>query len=575
MAVAAHERRTGPSWLIDLAVLTAVAVVIYAVILLASTSRDVLVGERPISLSPKDLPLYASLSLGRMLAAYLLSLLFTLGYGYVAAYNPHARRVMIPLLDVLQSIPLLSFLPIFVLSFIALFNGHRIGVELAAILLIFTSQVWNLTFSFYHSLLRIPRQLHEANRSFHVEGWLRFRYLELPAATIGLVWNSMLSWANGWFFLMASEMFILGDRSFQLPGLGSYLQTAANRSDISAILYGVFTLIVLIVLLDRLVWQPLVIWSQRFKLQEMGPLEESAPFLAGLVSRSQTLRWLNKRILTPLSERLDARFAPKTDEEVPRDRRTAVMTKQGLRYGATFAVLGAIVFGTVKGASMLAGLDGSDGLALLTDSGASLARVAAAQAIALAWTLPVGVAIGMSRQRARIFQPLIQITASIPATALFPILLLLLLDLPAGVEIAAIVLLVMAAQWYLLFNIIAGLSAIPEELKQTANLYSIRGLTLWRSLILPSIMPNLLTGLVVSTAASWNATIVAEYFRFGGEAESTVGLGSRIALASAAGDMPVLLASTLTMVVIVLCVNRFLWKPLQETSATHYVQETA
>ena len=521
-----------------------------------------------ISRSPWALPLYATYSLGRMGAAYVASLVFALVYAYAAARNRTAERLLLPLLDILQSIPVLSFLPGVMLAMVALFPMRQIGLELGSILLIFTGQVWNLAFSFYASLKGLPQELVEASRTYRFGRWQRFYQLELPFGTIGLVWNSMMSVAGGWFFLMACEMFQLGNRDFRLPGLGSYLQTAANDGDTASILWGLAAMITVILMLDQLLWRPLIAWAEKFKFEQVeGGDAPQSMVLAGL-GRSSMLAWLMRKAVAPWWEMVTLRMARREAAEV---RETAPDVWRGLvARGLGLAVLVIVLFGAMRAGRSLLELTVSDLVALGRGAEATLGRVALALAIGTLWTVPVGVMIGLRPRLAAVAQPLAQIAASVPATALFPIVLLVLIRMGGGMGIAAIVLMLLGTQWYLLFNIIAGAQAIPTDLKEAASVYRFSGWDRWRLLILPGIFPYLVTGLVTAAGGAWNASIIAEYFHFQGRVMSTTGLGATISHATDSGNFQLLLASTMVMSLVVVTINRLVWKRMYRLAQTRY-----
>lgn len=533
-----------------------------------------------LSLSPLALPLYAGYSLLRMLLAYGLALLFTLLYGHVAATHRQAERVLIPLLDVLQSIPILSFLPAAVLALVAAFPHSNLGLELASILLIFTSQVWNMTFSFYHSVLTLPRDLVEVCRLLRLRPWQRFLTLELPASLIGLVWNSLMSWAGGWFFLMAAEQFTLGAQSFRLPGLGSYLQLAADRGDLGALALGLLTLIGLIVALDVCVWRPLVAWAERFKLEEQAEVAPPRSIVLELLRASPVLRWLRRRVGRPLWEAftmvLNQLQPLPTLQETPAattagwKRRMWVGVRRGVT-GLALISLGLLVGWVLwQGGQLLLQVPAATWGRLLLATGATWLRTLVALAIGVLWTVPVGVAIGLSPRWSRRLQALVQIVASIPATALFPALVAVLLTLPGSLSLAAILLMLLGTQWYVLFNVIAGAMAIPRDLLEAAALFEVKGWRRWRTLILPAIFPFLVTGLITASGGAWNASIVSELVQFHGETFQTFGLGAEIAAAAAAGNYPVLLAGTLLMAAAVVLLNRLIWKRLYRLAEQRY-----
>jgi NitT/TauT family transport system permease protein len=546
--------------------------VFYAILVLARSWFGPFNPHVEISRDPSHLPLYAAYSLLRITIAYILSLAFTLVYGYVAAYNPRAERVMIPLLDILQSIPVLSFLPGVMLAMVALFPRHQIGVEMGAILLIFTGQVWNMAFSFYSSLKSIPREMREAAKIYRFSGYQRFTQFELPYAAIGLVWNSMMSVAGGWFFLMACEMFVLGTNDFRLPGLGSYLQTAASAGDTEAILWGVGTMIAVIVLLDQIVWRPIIAWAEKFKMEQVESTDAPESWFLNLVQHSRLLVRLRKRVLRPLRERLNLHFAREFGSEQQEGAPAAWKVWLG-RAIAAIAVL-AVCYAMVRTVGMLMELNASDFRQIMEGAGATFGRVLVALLIGALWTIPVGVAIGFSPKLARIAQPLAQIAASVPATALFPIVLLMLIRIGGGLGLGSVVLLLLGTQWYILFNVIAGAMAIPTDLKEASSLFKFTSAQRWRTLILPGIFPYLVTGMVTASGGAWNASIVAEYFRLKDHTYTTVGLGATISRATDSGNFALLLGATIVMALVVVTVNRLVWRRMYRLAAARYTLET-
>jgi NitT/TauT family transport system permease protein len=525
-----------------------------------------------ISRSVWALPAYAGYSLLRITIAYMLSLGFALVYGYVAAYNARAERFMIPLLDVLQSIPVLSFLPPVMLAMVALFPGRQVGVELGAILLIFTGQVWNMAFSFYSSQKSIPNEMREAAKIYRFSWWQRFTQVELPFSAIGLVWNSMMSVAGGWFALMVCEMFVLGPRDFRLPGLGSYLQTAASAGDTTSILWGVATMVLVIVLLDQFVWRPVIAWAEKFKVEQVESTDAPRSWVLNLVQHSTGLARIRQKTLRPLGERLLLYFARKHSEENPEEAESP-WREWLLRVLAVLA-LGGIGYGVVRAAIILGGLQKAELHEAALGLGATFLRVNLALLIGALWTIPVGVAIGFNPRLARIAQPLAQIAASVPATALLPVILLVLIRLGGGLGIASIVVLLLGTQWYVLFNVIAGAMAIPTDLKECCSVFRVRGIERWKKLILPGIFPYLVTGLVTASGGAWNASIVAEYFHFKGQIYTTTGLGATISQATDSGDFHLLLAATMMMAATVVTVNRLVWRKLYGLAETRFRLET-
>jgi len=478
---------------------------------------------------------------------------------------------MIALLDVLQSIPVLSFLPGVMLAMVALFPTRQLGLEFGAILLIFTGQVWNMAFSFYASLRSIPRELREAARIYGFGGWQRFVQLELPYGAIGLVWNSMVSVAGGWFFLMACEMFVLGKRDFRLPGLGSYLQTAASAGDTGAIFWGMGTMIGVILLIDQLVWRPAIAWSDKFKFEQVESTAQGSSALLHLLRRSTLLARFESAVVAPLSERISMRLArgAARTRTVPHD--TAWRTVVAMVGGALLA--GAILYGLLQAALTLKTLTAPDVVSTFKGAAATFLRVFVALVVASAWTIPAGVAIGFNPRLARFAQPFAEVAASVPATALFPVLLLALVQMGGGLGVGSILLMLLGTQWYVLFNVIAGAMAIPSDLREVADVFRFRPWDRWRTVILPGIFPYLVTGLVTASGGAWNASIVAEYFHFKGRTLSTLGLGAQISSASDSGNFGLLLFSTIVMAALVVTVNRSLWRPLYRLAERRFKLE--
>jgi NitT/TauT family transport system permease protein len=559
------------SYLADVLMFAAAIALFYAVLIVGRAWLGPITAEVEISRSPWALPAYAGYSLLRITIAYLFSLAFTLVYGYIAAYNKRAERFMIPLLDVLQSIPVLSFLPGVMLAMVALFPGRQLGVEAGAILLIFTGQVWNMAFSFYASLKSIPNEMREAARIYRFSWWQRFIQVELPYAAIGLVWNSMMSVAGGWFFLMACEMFVLGPRDFRLPGLGSYLQTAAGAGDTSSILWGVATMIAVIVLLDQFVWRPVIAWAERFKVEQVESTNCPQSWVLDLFRQSRGLNKLRDKTVQPLRERLMMYFSR---ERPAAEGEQTSLWKIWLTRALAVIFLGATSYGIVRVVMLLSGLQKAEvheaALGLL----ATFLRVNVALLLGSLWTIPAGVMIGFNPRLARIAQPLAQIAASVPATALFPVVLLLLIRVGGGLGVGSIVLLLLGTQWYILFNVIAGAIAIPTDLKEACSVFRFTKIERWKKLILPGIFPYLVTGLVTASGGAWNASIVAEYFHFKGQIYTTVGLGATISQATDSGNFDLLLAATIMMAATVVTINRLVWRRLYGLAETRYRLET-
>ena len=541
---------------------------------LLSSTRWVLgpVNFQPaIDLHPGALPKYALYSVMRITAAYFLSLAFTVVYGYFAAHNAKAERLMVPLLDTLQSIPVLSFLPGVMVAMAALFPTRQLGLELGSILLIFTGQVWNMTFSVYSSMKSVPREMHEAAEVFRLSWWQSLTQLELPYAAIGLVWNSMMSVAGGWFFLMACEMFVLGNRDLRLPGLGSYLQTAAGAGNTRAIVWGLLVLVTVIVLTDQLVWCPIIAWAEKFKFEQVEATEIPHSPVLDLLRRSKLLSLAARVLVRPAREALNLHFARK--HRSPQGKGSTAQVSKGIaRVLAVGAALG-VLYEMGKMSRMLLSVSRPELRGIFWGAGATFLRVELAILLATLWTLPVGVFVGLRPRLSAIAQPIAQIAASVPATALFPIILLVLIRIGGGLGVGSIVLLLLGTQWYILFNVIAGTMALPTDLKEVCDVFRLGTVERWRRLLLPGIFPFLITGFVTASGGAWNASIVAEYFRFQGRTFSTTGLGAVISHATDTGNFSVLLAATVVMAAMVVTVNRLVWRRLYALASTRFKLE--
>lgn len=551
---------------IDVGVFVFIVTVLYIIVFIASGWRAEMQPSVEIDLSVDRIPVYALNSIFRILAAYVLSFIFALWYGYTANKSKWHERIMIPLLDILQSVPVLSFLPGVVLAMIAIFPNSRIGVELSSILLIFTGQVWNMAFSYYNSLNTIPRDLKHVAQVYGFSRYRRFISIELPFSAIGLIWNSMMSISGGWFFLMACEMFVLKDRDFRLPGIGSYIQTAADAGDISRVFYGLGTMIIIIILFDLFLWRPLIAWSQKFRFDTVAGEDEPGSFVLNLLRRSTIQKWIVKKI-SRINMTLEEFF--RIREEKPKDR----PWKRALKVFMILVILCLLGVAFFKAIFSLITLPGREYVLIMKSAFFSFLRTGSAILIATLWTVPLGVWIGLNKNIARFMQPMIQIFASVPATAVFPVIILFLIKLGGGLDIGAIFLMLLGMQWYILFNVIAGASAIPGDLKEAARVYGIKGLKKWKVLIIPGIFPYLVTGLITATGGAWNATIVAEHVTFAGKTLTTPGLGSLISEATLQGNYKLLLASTITMSIIVVSINRLLWKRLFQIARERYTLE--
>jgi NitT/TauT family transport system permease protein len=525
-----------------------------------------------ISQSIRVLPLYAFYSVVRITVAYVLSLIFAVGYGYFAAYHPRVEALMIAILDILQSIPVLSFLPSVMLAMIALVPSHQLGIELGAIVLIFTGAVWNMAFSFYSSLKSIPRELLEASNINNFTAWQRFWQLELPAGAIGLVWNSMMSVAGAWFFLMICEMFTFGTHDFRLPGLGSFLQTAANNNDTVAMLWGVVTMLVIIVLADQLIWRPVIAWSNKFKFEQVeSTARVRSPILFAL-QNSKVLNYTLEHTLDPLSESISLNLARRFQRKRLQPRHPSIEKRRSTILSTIFAIalLCVTLVAAFHALALLRTIHLRQAGQLLKGAVATLLRVNISLVLASLWAVPAGVAIGFNPRLARLAQPLVQMAASFPAPILFPILLLALIHMGLGIGVGSLLLMLLGTQWYILFNVIAGAMAIPSDLKEVSTLFHFSTIQRWKTVILPGIFPYLLTGLVTASGGAWNMSIIAEYFKLHGDTLTTLGLGAQINHATEHGEFAVLLLATIIMALMVVTINRLVWRPLYHLAETKY-----
>lgn len=550
---------------VDAAVLLSLGGLIFGLVGMAREWTGALRPAIEIDLSPWALPQYTLLSLSRGLAAYALSLGFTLVYGYWAAKDRIAGRVLIPLLDVMQSIPVLGFMPGVVLALVAAFPRTNIGLELAAVLMIFTGQAWNMTFSYYHSLRSVPGDLGEAATMYRFHWWNRLVKLELPFAAIGLVWNSMMSMAGGWFFLMITEAFVLGDKDFRLPGLGSYMSVAAARGDAGAMAWAVLAMIVMIVALDQLLWRPVVVWAEKFRVEESGQTEAMSSWFLDLLRRSEILARLGQ--LMPARAAAAPASARSAPPPAPEGRaRYSARASQVFFLG----LLAVMIFGAWKLARLLEPVRSAEWMTIVIAGFVTLGRVLAATALGTIWTLPAGLAIGLHPRLSRLLQPIVQVTASFPAPMLFPAVIAVMQVLDISLGWGSMVLMLLGTQWYILFNVVAGATAIPADLREAARLFRMNRFQRFRALYLPAVFPYLVTGWVTAAGGAWNASIVAEYVAFRGRTLTTTGLGALISSAAADARFPSLAASILVMSAMVVAFNRLVWRRLNDLAESRF-----
>ena len=509
-----------------------------------------------IDLAPSALPRYVFYSLSRGLLAYVCSLLFTLTYGFWAAKDPIAQRILIPLLDILQSIPVLGFMPGVVLAFVRVFPGSNIGLELASILMIFTGQAWNMTFSFYHSIRSVPKDQIEAATIYRFNWWEQLKWVELPFSMIGLVWNSMMSMAGGWFFLMITESFVLGTKDFRLPGIGSYMSVAVARGDVRAMAWALIAMVLMIVILDQLLWRPVVVWSQKFRVEEGASEQIASSWFYDFLRHSLILEWMREKlrgagVATGFRRSRPAKAGP------TQNRATKLVS-----FMLFLALIAGLLYGAWRLTALLRQLPSGEFLPILAGGGWTLGRVLLSTAVGTLWTLPAGLAIGLSPKWSRIFQPIVQIAASFPAPMLFPLVIAALKATGVPLSWGSVMLMLLGTQWYILFNVIAGAMAIPADLREAADSYRLDRWLRFRSLYLPAVFPYLVTGWVTAAGGAWNASIVAEFFTFKGQVLTTNGLGAQISIAAEHADFPALAASVILMATIVVLFNRTVWRKM-------------
>lgn len=529
---------------------------------MASQWRQPLRQTVEIDLSGWALPKYALLSLARGWIAYFLSLLFTLVIASWAFYDERARRFILPALDVLQSVPVLGFLPGIVLALVSIFPRSNTGLELACVLMIFTGQVWNMTFSYYDSLRGVPADFRMLGQLYGFKWTHRFLRIELPSGAQALLYNSMVSMAGGWFFLSITEAFRLGDQDFRVPGIGSYMSVAIERGNIRAQFLGVVAMAVVIIAVDRLVWWPLVVWSRKFKLDDFG---------SGLSERSALQKWLGRsRTMQTTARWFERGVTRLVPPPVPPAQMGVVRPIAApRRFGRVVYLVIIIIFilgllwGAVRLALLLSRPSFADWMEILRSTVFSLLRVMAAVGLGTLWTVPFGLWIGLRPKVSSRLQPIVQFVASFPAPMIYPWILSVVLLVHGTLQWGAIPLIMMGTQWYILFNVASSAAAIPNDIISCAALLRLSHWQRWKRFLLPAIFPGLVTGWITAAGGAWNATIVSEYVQVGNKLYQASGLGAFISRATNEGNFPRLAAAVLVMAIVVAGINRSLWKRLQ------------
>jgi len=556
---------------VDVIVFAALLALLYGLLRLApALNAPFLPKTAPstVSTDPADLPYYAVRSLLRMFIGLILSVLFTFVYATAAARLRRAEKVLIPVLDILQSVPVLGFLSVTVTAFINLFPGSELGLECASIFAIFTSMAWNMTFAFYHSLISQPRDLDEAARIMRLTKWERFWKLDVPSGMIPLVWNGMMSFGGAWFFLAASESISVLNHTYALPGIGSYVAAAIAQSSLSKVGIAIGVEIVLVIAVNVVFWRPMVAWAEKFRFEESSAAERPRSVVLDLLRRS-SVPALVSRPARPVGRALDRVTRPFGLAEHPLAR-PVVRARTGDVFfaGAVFAV---VVYGAWRALDYVhvtTGL-GAFGPAFV-DGAATFGRVVVLLVVASVIWVPVGVWIGMNPRVSRLAQPVVQVLASFPANFLFPFAAAVFIATGVSLNFGGILLMALGSQWYILFNVIAGASAIPSDLREAMQLMGVRGWLRWRQFILPAIFSAYVTGGITAAGGAWNASIVAEVVSYGSHHLVARGLGAYIAAAAAVGDFPRVLIGVAVMSVYVVGLNRLVWRRLYRLAETRY-----
>lgn len=517
--------------------------------------------QLPIALNPEYLPFYASRTVLRMFIALLLSIVFTLMIGALAAKNRRAERIIVPAIDVLQSIPVLSFLSITVTGFIHLFPGSLLGPECASIFAIFTSQVWNMTFGFYQSLKSLPHDLKEVSSMLRLSAWQRFWKVEVPFSMSSLLWNMMVSMSASWFFVVLSEAISVANQDIRLPGVGSYIAMAIQQKNIYAVFYAIVTMIVVIVIYDQLLFRPLIAWSEKFKLEQSADDAEYQSWLVDLLRVSRMTQRIASVFRAFADAFVNARWfrmrAPKPRKEVDSKRQKQL---DWIWNGLVWLVLLSASWVLMR--FILAELKLSDVVHVVLLGAVTATRVMVMIVLSSLVWVPVGVWIGMRPRMAQHIQPIIQFAAAFPANLFYPLFVIVIVEFQLSVEIWVTPLVILGTQWYILFNVIAGAANIPRELTLAADNFGLKGWNWWKRLALPGVFPYYITGAMAAAGGAWNASIVAEWVSWGPTTLRATGLGEYIQASTISGDFAKIALGTTMMCLYVLAFNRLLWRPL-------------
>ncbi|MBN8554967.1 MAG: ABC transporter permease subunit [Deltaproteobacteria bacterium] len=565
----------------DALALATLAITIYAMMFVARQWSGELRSTAPIDLGIHNLPLYSLYSLFRALAAYGISFIFSIVVGYAAAKTEIGERFILPLLDIGQSIPVLGFMPGLVLGLVGIFPNSNFGLELACVLLIFTGQVWNMTFSFYSSLKSIPVNFLEVSQIVGLSRWKRLLRIELPASATGLAWNSLVSMAGGWFFLTVCESFSLGKNDFRLPGLGSYMSLAIERGHTPAIISGIVAMVIVIVVVDFFLWRPIIAWTRKFQMDDQGDVTQEIPFVTLLLRESTVvqrilnfLKTIHFRRAPEIAAKAKKRKKNKIEEALLPFNIFAILTPNQRRTLNTkllnLLVVLFLLWVLTRVWELIRPLTFADYEIIFQGTFYTTLRVFAAIVIASIWAVPAGILIGLSPRMTRFLQPIIQVAASFPAPMIYPLVIAATQYFGMNLGFGSVILMLLGVQWYILFNVLAGSIGISRELRDHLKLVGVSRIARWKHLYLPSVFPALVTGWVTAAGGAWNASIIAEYIQYKGDLLRTNGLGALISEATATGNYHFLAGCLLMMVTVVVGLNRSLWKALFQIAQTKY-----
>ncbi len=540
----------------------AVLLIIGLLVFLGEASRHLFepladLQKQPPSLDPRHLPEYAARTTLRMLVAMVFSLIFTFTYATFAAKNKYAERILVPLLDILQSVPILGFISVTVVFFMELAPGRVLGAEYAAIFAIFTSQAWNMAFSFYQSLRTVPAELEEASRNFRLSAWMNFWRLDVPFAMPQLIWNMMMSMSGSWFFVVASEAISVGNTTVTLPGVGSYIALAIEHRDLKAVSWAIATMLVVILIYDQVLFRPLVAWADRFRFEQEPGVIAPKSWVFDVLRRSRVV----ERLTEPFARLWRLTMRPRHDRPLPAKQASPRSAWIGYLFGFLAIVVAAYLVWRVADFFIGSIGLGDVGTTLLLGL-ATLVRVIVLIAIASVIWVPIGVWVGTRPRVANMAQPVAQFLAAFPANLLFPIFVSVIVAWRLDPNIWLSPLMILGTQWYILFNVIAGASAIPAELRACGDNFRVRGWLWWRRIALPAVFPYYVTGAITASGGSWNASIVAEVASWGDQHLHAAGLGAYIAHETEAGDFHRIVLGIIVMSLYVVVVNRVFWRPL-------------